>query len=68
MAVNFYDQAGSLVTSYGTTNLYAPGGLIQFTLDQVVTGNEGRYNLILSAAGSGNTIKFGPLQTLVRPF
>ena len=68
MAVNFYDQAGSLVTSYATTNLYAPGGLIQFTLDQVVTGNEGRYNLILSAAGSGNTIKFGPLQTLVRPF
>ena len=68
MAVNFYDQAGSLVTSYGTTNLFAAGGLIQFTLDQVVTGNEGRYNLILSAAGSGNTIKFGPLQTLVRPF
>jgi hypothetical protein len=68
MAVNFYDQAGSLVTSYGTSNLYAPGGLIQFTLDTVVTGNEGRYNLILSAAGAGNTIKFGPLTTLVRPF
>jgi hypothetical protein len=68
MAVNFYDQAGSLVTSYGTTSLYAPGGLIQFTLDTVVTGNEGRYNLILSAAGAGNTIKFGPLTTLVRPF
>jgi hypothetical protein len=68
MAVNFYDQAGSLVTSYGTTSLYAPGGLIQFTLDTAVTANEGRYNLILSAAGAGNTIKFGPLQTLVRPF
>jgi hypothetical protein len=68
LAVNFYDQAGSLVTSYGTSNLYAPAGLVQFTLDTAVTANEGRYNLILSAAGSGNTIKFGPLQTLVRPF
>jgi hypothetical protein len=68
LAVNFYDQAGTLVTSYGTSNLYAPAGLVQFTLDTAVTGNEGRYNLILSAAGSGNTIKFGPLQTLVRPF
>jgi hypothetical protein len=68
LAVNFYDQAGTLVTSYGTSNLYAPAGLVQFTLDTAVTSNEGRYNLILSAAGSGNTIKFGPLQTLVRPF
>jgi hypothetical protein len=68
LAVNFYDQAGTLVTSYGTSNLYAPAGLVQFTLDTAVTGTEGRYNLILSAAGSGNTIKFGPLQTLVRPF
>ena len=68
LAVNFYDQAGTLVTSYGTSNLYAPAGLVQFTLDTAVTANEGRYNLILSAAGSGNTIKFGPLQTLVRPF
>jgi hypothetical protein len=57
-----------LVTSYGTSNLYAPAGLVQFTLDTAVTGTEGRYNLILSAAGSGNTIKFGPLTTLVRPF
>jgi hypothetical protein len=68
LAVNFYDQAGTLVTSYGTSSLYAPAGLIQFTLDTAVTGNEGRYNLILSAAGAGNTIKFGPLTTLVRPF
>ena len=68
LAVNFYDQAGTLVTSYGTSSLYAPAGLVQFTLDTAVTANEGRYNLILSAAGSGNTIKFGPLQTLVRPF
>jgi hypothetical protein len=68
LAVNFYDQAGTLVTSYGTSNLYAPAGLVQFTLDTAVTANEGRYNLILSAAGSGNTIKFGPLTTLVRPF
>jgi hypothetical protein len=68
LAVNFYDQAGTLTTSYGTTELYGPAGLVQFTLDTAVTANEGRYNLILSAAGSGNTIKFGPLQTLVRPF
>jgi hypothetical protein len=68
LAVNFYDQAGTLVTSYGTTELYGPAGLVQFTLDTVVTNTEGRYNLILSAAGAGNTIKFGPLQTLVRPF
>ncbi len=68
LLVNFYDQAGTLTTSYGTTELYGPAGLVQFTLDTAVTANEGRYNLILSAAGSGNTIKFGPLQTLVRPF
>jgi hypothetical protein len=68
LLVNFYDQAGTLTTSYGTTQLYGPAGLVQFTLDTAVTGTEGRYNLILSAAGSGNTIKFGPLQTLVRPF
>jgi hypothetical protein len=68
LAVNFYDQAGTLTTSYGTTELYGPAGLIEFTLDTAVTANEGRYNLILSAAGAGNTIKFGPLQTLVRPF
>jgi hypothetical protein len=68
LAVNFYDQAGTLVTSYGTSELYGPAGLVQFTLDTAVTANEGRYNLILSAAGSGNTIKFGPLQTLVRPY
>jgi hypothetical protein len=68
LAVNFYDQAGTLTTSYATTELYGPAGLVQFTLDTAVTANEGRYNLILSAAGSGNTIKFGPLQTLVRPF
>ncbi len=68
LLVNFYDQAGTLTTSYATTELYGPAGLVQFTLDTAVTANEGRYNLILSAAGSGNTIKFGPLQTLVRPF
>lgn len=68
LLVNFYDQAGTLTTSYATTELYGPAGLVQFTLDTAVTGVEGRYNLILSAAGSGNTIKFGPLQTLVRPF
>jgi hypothetical protein len=68
LAVNFYDQAGTLVTSYATTELYGPAGLVQFTLNTSVTANEGRYNLILSAAGAGNTIKFGPLQTLVRPF
>jgi hypothetical protein len=68
LAVNFYDQAGTLTTSYATTQLYGPAGLVQFTLNTAVTANEGRYNLILSAAGSGNTIKFGPLQTLVRPF
>jgi hypothetical protein len=68
LSVNYYDQAGTLVTSYATTELYGPAGLVLFTLNTAVTGNEGRYNLILSAAGSGNTIKFGPLQTLVRPF
>jgi hypothetical protein len=68
LVVNFYDQAGTLTTSYATSELYGPSGLVQFTLDTAVTANEGRYNLILSAAGSGNTIKFGPLQTLVRPY
>jgi uncharacterized protein YjbJ (UPF0337 family) len=68
LAVNFYNQAGTLTTSYGTSELYGPAGLVQFTLDTAVTGVEGRYNLILSAAGAGNTIKFGPLTTLVRPY
>ena len=68
LAVNFYNQAGTLTTSYGTSQLYGPAGLVQFTLDTAVTGVEGRYNLILSAAGAGNTIKFGPLTTLVRPY
>jgi len=68
LAVNLYNQAGTLTTSYATTQLYGPAGLVQFTLDTAVTAVEGRYNLILSAAGAGNTIKFGPLQTLVRPF
>jgi hypothetical protein len=68
LSVNFYDQAGTLTTSYATTELYGPAGLVLFTLDTAVTGVEGRYNLILSAAGAGNTVKFGPLQTLVRPF
>ena len=66
--MDLYNQAGTLTTSYATTQLYGPAGLVQFTLDTAVTGVEGRYNLILSAAGAGNTIKFGPLQTLVRPF
>ena len=68
LSVNYYDQAGTLVTSYATTELYGPAGLVLFTLNTAVTGNEGRYNLILSASGAGNTVKFGPLQTLVRPF
>lgn len=68
MSVGAFDEAGTAVTTYPVTGLYETGGLIQFTLDTVVTNTEGRYDLILSAAGSGNTIKFGPLQLLVRPY
>jgi hypothetical protein len=66
--VAFYNAAGTLVTSYTPVVEYADGGVLTFEIDTAVTGTVGRYNLISTLSGAGFVVKYGPLQTLVRPF
>ena len=67
VAVNFFDEAGTAVTSYSPTVEYADGGILTFEIDTAVTATTGRYNLIVNLSGAGFLVKYGPLTTLVRP-
>lgn len=67
-SVAFYNAAGTLVTTYTPTVEYADGGVLTFEIDTAVTATVGRYNLISTLSGAGFVVKYGPLQTLVRPF
>ena len=65
--VNFFNEAGTAVTSYVPTVEYADGGVLTFEIDGAVTATTGRYNLIVNLSGAGFLVKYGPLTTLVRP-
>lgn len=67
VAVNFFDEAGTAVTTYSPTVEYADGGVLTFEIDTAVTATTGRYNLIVNLSGAGFLVKYGPLTTLVRP-
>ena len=67
VAVNFFNEAGTAVTTYVPTVEYADGGVLTFEIDTAVTGTIGRYNLIVNLSGAGFVVKYGPLTTLVRP-
>lgn len=67
VAVNFFNEAGTAVTSYTPTVEYADGGILTFEIDTAVTATTGRYNLIVNLTGAGFVVKYGPLTTLVRP-
>lgn len=67
LAVNVYNTAGTLVTTYTGTATYAPDGWLTFGLTTVVTNTVGTYTITVTrTTGATDVTIYGPLRLYVR--